>query len=357
MLALAGARYGDRVAERRVRPTIHDVARRAGVSPTTVSHTFSGKGVVAAATRQRVRDVAKSVGYRPDVVAQGLRNSRLGVLALVIRPLETLDSFLPEGVDYFLRFAGSAALAAMEYGYGLMLVPDPTQEAAPRAALACDGFLITEPLADDPIIAMLRDEDVPYLSVGRDPAHTDYDAYLDTQTEPITAAVLHHLEAAGASRVALVTGTDRNAWNIDTELAYRGWAARRGQEALVVSRPETAGEAGGAEAADELFDRAEPPDAVYCLTGRHAAGAEARVRERGLRVPRDVLIVGGSDSEHTRSAEPPITAVDLRPELLARVAVTLLVNRLETAQRPVPAGDITGRLIARESTRRAHPDT
>jgi len=242
----------------------------------------------------------------------------------------------------------------MEYGYGLMLVPDPTRDAAPTAALACDGFLITEPLADDPIIAMLREQDVPYLSVGRDPAHPDYDACLDAQTVSLTAQVLAHLEQAGATRVALVRGTDRNSWNFDTEQAYREWAAQRGQAALVVARPETAGQAGGAEAADELFDRADPPDAVYCLTGRHAAGVQARLRERGLKVPRDVLIVCGSDSEHARSAEPPITAVDLRPEQLARVAVTLLVNQLETTQRPPPPGDISGRLIVRGSTRRDH---
>lgn len=337
------------MAERRLRPTIHDVARRAGVSATTVSHSFSGKGVVAAETRQRVRDAAKSLGYRPDVVAQGLRNSRLGVLGLVIRPLETLDSFLPAGVDYFLRFAGSAALAAMEHGYGLMLVADPSREGTPGVALACDGFLITEPVADDPILTMLRDGDVPYLSVGRDPAHAEYDAYLDTETEQVTLEVLEHLERAGARRVALLIGTDRNSWNVDTESAYRAWAADRGQDALVASRPETAGEAGGRAAADELFGRPDPPDAVYCLTGRHAAGLLGRVRERGLAVPGQVRIVAGSDSEHTRSAEPPITSVDLHPELLARVAVTLLVNRLETSQRTVPDGELRGRLIVRGS--------
>jgi DNA-binding LacI/PurR family transcriptional regulator len=341
------------VTDRQPRATIHDVARRAGVSATTVSHTFSGKGVVAAATRERVRTAATALGYRPDVVAQGLRSSRLGVLGLVLRPLETLDTLLPEGVDYFLRFAGSAAIAAMECGYGLMLVSDPTQERSPPAALACDGFLVTEPVTDDPLIGTLLNEGVPFLSVGRDPGRDDYDAWLDTRTELMTEQVLRHLEDAGAARVALVTGTDRNSWNLDTQTAYRAWALRRGQEALVASRPETAGETGGREAADELFDHQERPDAVYCLTGRHAAGLLARVRERGLAVPRDVLVVCGSDSEHTRSASPPITSVDLRPELLARVAVTLLVNRLDRLDRPVPPGEIHGRLIVRGSSRGA----
>jgi DNA-binding LacI/PurR family transcriptional regulator len=339
------------VAERRVRPTIHDVARHAGVSATTVSHTFSGKGVVAAATREHVREVARALGYRPDAVARGLRNSRLGVLALVLRPLETLDSFLPEGVDYFLRFAGQAALAAMELGYGLMLVSDPTQESSPAAALACDGFLITEPVQNDPLVAMLTEERIPFLTVGRDPENTGYDSWIDTGTTAMTLQVLNHLRDTGATRVALVTGTDRNSWNIDAEAAYRSWAAQRGQEPLVVHQPETAGQAGGNTAFRELFGAATTPDAIYCLTGRHAAGMLNALSDNGLRVPDDVQLIAGSDSEHTRSATPPITSVDLGPELLARVAVTRLANHLDAVDRPIPPGDLQGRLLARGSTR------
>jgi DNA-binding LacI/PurR family transcriptional regulator len=328
------------------------VARRAGVSATTVSHAFSGKGMVAPATRDRVRQVATSMGYRPDAVARGLRRNRLGVLGLVMRPLDTLDSFLPEGVDYFLRFAGSAAIAALEFGYGLMLVSDPTADGSPEAALACDGFLITEPVANDPIIDMLHAARVPFLAVGGDPARAGLAESVDTETAAMAAEVLDHLNDVGATRVALLAGTDRNAWNLDTEAAYRAWAARHGQPSRVVRRPETAGEAGGRDAADELFGVTQPPDAVYCLTGRHAAGLLTGVRTRGLSVPGDVLIVAGSDSEHTRSSVPPITSVDLRPELLARVVVTMLVNRLDALDRPIPAGEIRGRLLVRASTQR-----
>ncbi|GAS89343.1 LacI family DNA-binding transcriptional regulator [Mycolicibacterium brisbanense] len=339
------------MAERRVRPTIHDVARRAGVSATTVSHTFSGKGVVAAGTREHVREVARAMGYRPDAVARGLRNNRLGVIALVLRPLETLDSFLPEGVDYFLRFAGQAALAAMELGYGLMLVSDPTQDSSPAAALACDGFLITEPVQNDPLVAMLTEERMPFLTVGRDPENAGYDSWIDTGTTPMTLQVLDHLRGSGARRIALVTGTDRNSWNIDAEAAYRSWTAQREQDPLVVHQPETAGLAGGSAAYRELFSATSFPDAVYCLTGRHAAGLLTALTEGGLRVPHDVQLIAGSDSEHTRSATPPITAIDLGPELLARVAVTRLANHLDAVDRPIPTGDLQGRLIVRGSTR------
>lgn len=333
------------------RPTIHDVARRAGVSATTVSHTFSGKGVVSASTRERVREVAAAMGYRPDALARGLRKNRLGIIGLVLRPLESLDAFLPEGVDYFLRFAGAAAIGALECGYGLMLVADPNADQSPEAALACDGFVITEPLVDDPLIGMLLAERVPFVAVGNDRERPELTEALDTQTDRMTVEVLDHLDGTGATSIALLRGTDRNSWNLDAEAAYRRWVAEHGQQPLVVQRPETEGEAGGRDAAEELFDRDDAPDAVYCLTGRQAAGLLAGVRDRGLTVPGDVQLVCGSDSEHTRASSPPITSVDLRPELLARIAVTQLANRLDHGDRPVPTGEIRGRLMVRDSTR------
>ena len=63
------------------------------------------------------------------------------------------------------------------------------------------------------------------------------------------------------------------------------------------------------------------------------------------------MIVCGSDSEHTRSSSSQITSVDLRPELLAKIAVTTLVNRRDGLDRPLPTGEVRGRLIVRESTR------
>jgi DNA-binding LacI/PurR family transcriptional regulator len=100
-------------------------------------------------------------------------------------------------------------------------------------------------VADDPLIALLARQDVPFLAVGREPGRPDLDQSLDTGTEAMTTEVLDHLFRQGAHRVALLAGTDANAWNVDSETTYRTWAAGHGQPAIVVRRPETAGQAGG----------------------------------------------------------------------------------------------------------------
>lgn len=336
----------------RRRVTIHEVARQAGVSITTVSHSLNGKGVVATATRQRVIDVATELGYSADAVARGLRSSRLGVLGLVIRPLDTLDSYQPEGVDYFMRFAGAAAIEALDQGFGLMLVRDPTTKRGPDIALAVDGFIIADPIANDPVIELLNRNRIPLVTVGRDIERPEFTDWVGAGGTVDAVVVFEHLKERGARHIALVTGTDANAWNADSEAAYREWASGQGMRAIVHRQDERSGAQGGRIVAEAMLAaHGVMPDAIYCLTGRHAAGLQACLQEAGLRVPSDVMIVAGSDSEQTRNSSPPITSVDLVPETTAKAAVDFLLQRLADDADCLPP-TVDNLLRIRESTNR-----
>ncbi len=349
------------MATRGGRTTIHDVARLAGVSVTTVSHSFSGNRVVSAETRRRVREAATELGYRPDVLAQSLRRNRLGVIALVARSLEDRVD-LVQNVDYFLRFTGAAAVAALGARYGLMLVADPARPDAPGAALACDGFLITEPETTDPLVDMLTAAGIPVVTVG-DTLDTPRPAecVVDIGARRLTALVLDHLAAGGARRIAFVNGTDHNEWCVTSENLYREWTAARGMPATVVSVAEDRGPRGGRDAVDDLIATTglagqPPPDGYYCLTAAQATGAVGRLAELGLRVPGDVQVAAGSDAEECRMHRPSITSIDFEPERLARRAVAALLRQLRdgadsaSPDSPAPSTEV-GRLIVRESTR------
>ena len=337
----------------RQRSTIRDVARRAGVSVTTVSHTFSGNGVVNPATQARVRAAASDLGYHPDVVASGLRRSRLGVVGLVLRPAVGEHPEHLSDVDYFPRFAGAAALTCLEHGYALMLVADPTVPGAPVTAYACDGIVLTDPVADDPLVALLRSSRTPYTLVGADVADPGDPQVVDIATPAITDRVLDHLADAGATRLALITGFDAIEWNVATELRYRERMRESGAPEVVIHAPELGGGEAGARAADELLALPDRPDGVYCQTSDHARGLVDRLVELGIRVPQDVRVVCGSDADRLRSAEPSITAVDLQPEALGRQAAAAMLRRLEPGlDISVPEPD-HGRIIDRRSTARA----
>jgi len=330
------------------RPTIHDVARQAQVSITTVSHSLNGKGSVADATRQRVIAVAAELGYSADAIARGLREQKLGVLGLVMRPLDDLDSYQPSGVDYFMRFAGAAAIEALDQGFGLMLVRDPTAGETPAIALALDGFIIADPVENDPVIALLHRTGVPVVCVGRDIGRPEFTDWIGAGPQNVRT-VLTHLWDRGARNITLVAGTDANAWNADSEASYRSWAVEKGLDISVFHQDERSGEQGGRAVAQAMLDGPTLPDAVYCLTGRHAFGLQSRMAEAGVESPRDLMIVAGSDSEQTRNSFPPITSVDLAPEKTARAAVAFLVARL-SGDADVTPPIVPTELIVRAST-------
>ncbi len=342
------------------RPRIADVARRAGVSVTTVSHTFSGNGVVAADTQDRVRAAAHELGYRPDVLAQGLRRNRLSVLALVARPLDRIDPGQLHGVDYFLRLAGAAAMAALDAGYCLMLVGDPARDDAPSAALAAEGILLTEPTLGDPLLDLCERIGTPCVTVGLPPRDDgiwddDAPAHVGIETERITRDVLGHLVDAGGRTIAFLAADEQDEWSLRSIDVYRAWCAERGTPATVVVHADALGAEAGRDAVDRWFPPgAVPgadgvPDALYCLSAAPAVGAAERLRELGHAVPGDVRIAAGSDAEEARAAG--VTAVDLQPEELARRAVTALVAALRGEAPPDPPAGV-GRLVPRGSTAR-----
>ena len=334
------------------RPTIKDVAKAAGVSPTTVSHALNGKGVVRQETADRIALVAAQIGYRPSPIARGLQNSRLGLLALVIRPLRSLDTFLPAGVDYFLRMAGAASLAAMERGYSMMLVDDPTRPGAPLSATAADAYIVSEPFANDPVLTMLSERNIPFVSVGSDPARRGQFVELATRDWEETELALDHLAGAGAERVALLTGTDENVWNRESEAAYRSWCERRGQLPDIAAFPEAEGERVGEAAIERFFGAAAGtrPDGLFCLTGRHAAGVNAAASRRGIRVPEDLLLAAGSGALQNRISSPSVTTLDLHPEGIAARAVEVAVQLAEGTPLTLPLEVPRATLDVREST-------
>lgn len=268
------------------------------------------------------------MGYQAHPAAAGLRRGRTGVVGLDIRPLDSLGGYSPDGVDHFVRFAGAAAVTAVQHGLGLMLVPDLSRDSIPGTRAAVDGYIICDPIESDPVLSALMDQGHQVVTVGRDPARPDLAHWINTDDTGTARHVLDFLSDAGARHISVITGTDANSWNADVATAYDAWCAERGMVADIHRVPEAEGLAGGKHALRDLLVSSPNCDAVFCQTGRHAAGLYAAATAAGRSIPGDLMIVAGSDSEHTRANPVPITSVDLRPETLGRMAVERLVSLL-----------------------------
>lgn len=333
--------------------TIRDVARRAGVSIAAVSMALNDTGTLSAATRARVRAVADEMEYQADSLARGLRSSSVGAIGLVIRSLDLLGDYAPEGVDVFARFIGTTTSQAMTRGLSVMLVPDLTKRPTPPLALGLDGYIVDLPHVDDPVVHLLERRGIPYVTLGRDPDRPEFTDWASEDGPAATRRALDHFTSRGARSIALLRGAGRNSWNIDAELAYRGWCAERGMAPSVDEAEEAHGEDGGRRAAERLIAArgANLPDAVLCFTGRHAAGMLAGLTAAGLRVPADVMLAAASDSEHARHSRPAISAFELSSQATSAALLDLLQARM--AGRP-SAGPIltSARFHPRGSTLR-----
>jgi len=313
--------------------TIRDVARRSGVSIAAVSQALNGKGALSAATRERIKVVADEMDYQADALARGLKTSSMGVVGLVVRSLDVLGDYNPRGVDVFTRIAGAVAAEALERGMGLMLVPDLSRKPVPPMAFSLDGYIVMNPHINDPVVELLERREIPYVCLGRDVGRPEFVRWVSQDDRKATVSVLDGFMRTGTSSVVFVGGTDRNAWNLDSEDAYRQWAVKHGVEQRTYRVAEREGSEGGRKVASKIIAEGVP-DAVFCLTGRHASGVLEEFQAHGLSVPGDVIIAAGSDSEQARNSLPAISAIEMVPGPVAAGLVEMLQLILQ-GQEPV----------------------
>lgn len=332
------------------RPTLEDVAARAGVGRGTVSRVVNGSPKVSAKARQDVERAIAELGYVPNQAARSLVTSRTDVIALVVP--ESFARLRSE--PYFSDvIAGiSDALAATDLQLLLILVRNEHErERLTRylTARRVDGVLLVSVRRDDPLPDLLDRLDLPAVLGGRRSEREPL-SYVHADNAGGARAAVRHLIARGSAAVATITGP------LDMEAAgarlagYREAVAEAGltlDDALVATGDFT--EPGGYAAMRELLDRVPTLDAVFCASDLMAVGAFRALREAGRRVPDDVRVVGFDDSVIARSTEPPLTSVRQPTETMGRLMVQLLLDEIAEPGRPRRQMVLPTELVVRAS--------
>ncbi|MFW3473929.1 LacI family DNA-binding transcriptional regulator [Streptomyces sp. 058-1L] len=363
--------------------TLLDVARAAGVSKSTVSDALQGSGRVAEATRERVRAVAEELGYRPNSAARRLRRSSTGAIGLHLPQTATR-------LDYYMNLAFGAVARAQEEGLDVVLLAPAggAGGASGRVASRVDGLLVIDPEVGDSAVPGLLDAGVPVVTGERylGPAAAPSGAVICDNAASLTA-LLDHVAERGARHPAVLAPAGTSAW----ATALRATAVSWGQEHGVAVALRTVPFAATPQEAEETtlaLLRTDPAvDAVICApdgaapgvlraaatagrtvgtvsdrttgsttsdrttgsttsdrtagstTSGRTAGSTTSGRTAGSTTsgrtgeggahPRTPLLVASCvDGTATRSAEPPVTAVDLRPAAYGRACAELLCDIL-----------------------------
>lgn len=311
--------------------TIREVAKRAGVSISTVSHALSGRRPISPATRERVLAAAGELGYGADPRAQSLRTGRSGIVGLILRPRDAIHGSLA-GSETFNRLAGAVATTVLEHNMGLVHVPNLLDPAAQRVPM--DGCIVAHPYGNDEVLGELLRRNVPVVTVDEDPDRPDFPWSVTLDHRTAVTDLLGKLRAQGARRIMLLTGTEDNAWNRRARQAYLAWAHEHRMRPRHHELYEGAGVDGAVRYLEPILTGKQPPDAVIAAASRFASGVARASEKAGLNIPGDLMLAALTDSEYTRGNNPPITAVDLSLEQLAIRAVGLMLRRLAGEPHP-----------------------
>jgi LacI family transcriptional regulator len=304
---------------------MRDVARTAGVSLSSASRALSGHPDVSDELREQVRNAARQLGYEQNLVWESLRRGSTQTVGLIVRDISS---------PLFAEIALKADLTLREAGYSL-LVSNSMGAASHDAAQIrllhqrrVDG-LIASPtdIANPETLAALERMPVPVVMIDRDlPDYLGTSAVLIDHRSGMTSAVTHLLDLGHRSigYVATTAGT-RPAY--ETARVLDELCRERGVQTRIEFGPFSSEH--GLAATRRLLDVDDPPTALISGSNQIFPGVMQALRERGLRIPRDISLVTLDELPTLPFVDPPISAVSRHPAEVGRAAAQLMLERLQ----------------------------
>ncbi|MFR9791053.1 LacI family DNA-binding transcriptional regulator [Streptomyces sp. MB22_4] len=318
------------------RPTLEEVAARAGVGRGTVSRVINGSPRVSDATRAAVEAAVAELGYVPNTAARALAANRTDAIALVVPEPETRFFAEPYFSDMLRGIGAQLADTQMQ----LILTFAGSDRERERlahylAAHRVDGVLLVSVHADDPLPDLLAELEIPAVVSGPR-SDTEPLPSVDADNYGGARAAVEHLLSRGRTRIAHITGRPDVYGARRRVDGYRDALRAAGHEVdeLLVEGGDFT-EEGGRRAMSALLARRPDLDAVFAGSDVTAAGARQVLREQGRRIPDDVSLVGYDDSVIARHMDPPLTSVRQPIEQMGRAMTDLLLTEISDRR---PAG-------------------
>jgi LacI family transcriptional regulator len=334
------------------RVTSQDVADLAGVSRTTVSLVLNDvEGIkISPATRQRVSNAARELGYVPDAAARALASRRAQIVGLILTRSPhhiASDAFLTQILD---------GLFEVMHQHDMRLLidivePQHQKEVYLQMARAkrIDGILLSGPRIDDQALRALEADGFPTVLLGQLP-ETDF-CSVDVDNRAAAIDAVAHLLNLGHERVACLT----NAATTYTAAADRLQGYKDALHAAGIPFDPALVRYGdfdtqsGYRAMCDLLESKVNFSAAFIASDTVALGAKAAIHEHGWQIPDDIAVVGFDDLAFSRYLQPSLTTVHLPAIDLARKAAEMLIHLLETGKTACQQVLLDTHLVVRES--------
>jgi DNA-binding LacI/PurR family transcriptional regulator len=326
--------------------TAHDVARVAGVSQSAVSRAFTPGGSVAPDTRLKIIEAARQLGYRPNVIARSLITRRSRVIGLVAAYLQ--NHFYPDVLELM-----SNRLKAEGY-HVLLFTADAGASADPLLeeiiGYRVDGLILASTTLSSTLAADCSAASIPVLLFNRT-AQVEHVSSVTGENHRGGRVIAEFLLAGGHKRLAFVAGVENSSTSIERETGFNQVMAERNLPPPMRAVGHYTFE-GAQQAARDLLNRKDRPDAIFCGNDHMAlAVAEVARFELGLRIPEDVSLVGFDNVGPAAWSSFALTTFTQPVKLMVESAVDLMMGQIADPGSPVQRIVVPGDLIVRGSAR------
>lgn len=361
--------YPQSVVQRRA--TVKDVARECGVSITTVSHHLSGrKNACSPETAERISKAVEKLRYVPNVVGASLRRSRTNMIGVCIYHPFADPSLAPDDDLWRNGFSERVWRGIVQESQGtdyrLVLYPHVERVGSatqPFVDGSIDGLLFMG-TAGDPRPAQTAAAGVPVVAISRDTNLRDGVSVVSANERTIVDLALDHLWSLGRRRIGHITGpvldyVEPTGYRIHSDPvararldAVRDWGLRMSYDTdRWMAKADGWESESGVDEAVRWFAEAEHPDAVFCANDTKALRLTRLLRQAGIDVPGQVAVVGVDDVLAARSAEIPLTTIDVSGEVIGRAAFRRLLLQIHSPDTEATSQRIDcSRLVVRSST-------
>jgi LacI family transcriptional regulator len=330
---------------------LEDIARKAGVSRSTVSRVLNNERYVSDDVRERVQQVIEQEGFRPNPAARTLVTRRSKIVGTAIR--QTTDVFFGDNSYFQMLLQGIAeGVNTRDYGMLLWLAASSEQKEkyvrrVTRDRIS-DGVVITSVTRDDPLLAHFLTHKRRFVMVETPPPEVAHlISYVTVDNVAAAEEAVNHLIAIGRRRIAHITGQMDIQDAVERHAGYVRALTGAGLPVnpdLIVQGRFLKRE--GYEAVRKLLPYA--PDAIFCGGDTAAVGALEALHEAGLRVPDDVAVIGFDDLDVARVTG--LTTVNHAVQQIGSSAATLLIDLIEGQLEHPQHIVLPTRLIIRRST-------
>jgi LacI family transcriptional regulator len=330
--------------------TIKEIAKKAGVSYSTVSRSLNNKKGVRADVRELIMNIASDMAYFPHSSAQALVKNRVGILGIII----TRSGEFAFQNPYIPLVLMGINEGAVEHDYKLMLsINEKKSYVALYFRRLVDGIIVVGNRLDDRLIDDLVGNKVPAVLIPGllDNSKNDIPSVNSENSKSVCQAV-EYLLSLGHRRIAFIIGQMNSKYSVERFQAYRMAFKNNGlaydPQYIVES---DFSKIGGFRMMEQLLNLPERPSAVICMNDFITPGALSKIQNRGLKIPEDISVIAIGSSDSLDLYQPALTTVKISASQIGHAASEMLISLIESGSYPERHVVIPSQLIIRESTK------